>query len=52
MGMVLEEQHEKTESTAQWEVKRTPLVSVHGVHHLALGTEGMEVACVRTLQPE
>lgn len=42
--MVLEEQ--KTESTAQWEVKRTPLVSVHGVHPLALGTDGGNGSCL------
>lgn len=38
--MVLEEQHEKTESAAQWKVKRTPLVSADGAHPIALGTEG------------
>lgn len=44
--MVLEEQHEKTESAAQWEVKRTPLVSVHGVHHVALGTDRGNGSCL------
>lgn len=51
--MVLEEQHEKTESAAQWEVKRTPLVSVLGSITLHWGQiQGMEAACVRRLQPK
>lgn len=33
MRMVLEEQHEKTESTAQWKVKRKLLISVRGLSH-------------------
>lgn len=38
--MVLEEQHEKTENFPLSCTKRTTLVSVHGVHHVALGTDG------------
>lgn len=45
--MVLEEQHEKTENFPLSCTKRTPLVSVHGVHHVALGTDGGNGSCLR-----